>query len=244
MRWETHHLIFKRNLKTPCYFHHCQHKQEWQDLSQCIKDLSVHSPRLVSCRKNVWQSWMCGCQACTGPADSSSGEAGGDASLGLSVTGGGSSISPWGTVVPAVAHQAGFEVGTLGTCLSVAVEEDYCHLEGKKKVFLYNDRGWERAKSFGFFSVLLQSGAMCSQSEESVLPCDLFSHLHEHGSVLGMLRNPFFATSTTLASYRKGDKEGPAVTNAGVLQTARKPLQLFFFLPWFWKAFRLKHKSL
>lgn len=80
----------------------------------------------------------------------------GDGSLGCQ-RGGEAAAFPW------EAQLAGWELGTLGTCWSVAAEEDYCHLEREKKGLLHNDRGWERAKSFGIFSVSLQSGAMCSQ---------------------------------------------------------------------------------
>lgn len=143
------------------------------------------SPGLRNCRnnvwRNVWQRLTCGCQAAQGLLAPAPGGLGG-----MAVTGAGSSIPLGGTAGPAVAHQAAGEVGTLGTCLSVAAEEHYCHLENKtQQVFLCNDRCWKRAKSFGFFPVLLQIGAVCSQSEESVQLSVLFSCL------LGMLRNPY-----------------------------------------------------
>lgn len=120
------------------------------------------------------------------------------------------------------------DLGILGTCLAVAAEEDCCHLE-RKKGLLYNERGWERARSFGIVSVLLQSGAMpVSPTLCSVL------------LTAGHVEKSFLCHKHHICILQKGDKEGPAVTNAGVLQTARNPLQLFFFLPWFWKVFRFK----
>lgn len=56
----------------------------------------------------------------------------------------GSSVPLLGTAGPAVAHQAGCEVGTLGTCLSVAVEEDYCRLEKKKSSCIMTEVGKEQ----------------------------------------------------------------------------------------------------
>lgn len=55
-----------------------------------------------------------------------------------------------------MAHQAGFELGTLGTCLSVAVEEDYCHLEKKKRFSCVMAEVGKEQIPLEFFSVSLE----------------------------------------------------------------------------------------